>query len=143
MALTHNSEVWEKRLSALPLESYSAGDTVFTEGSKTGRLLILKSGAVAIVKNGVEIAISTGGRSPAMAKFLRKWLEAGLGEDIGRMLALQERMRGELKASIPDQRRREVVIQKILEDPEVWDALEVAPDAAYEIAKRHQGGEKR
>jgi len=56
MTLTHNSEVWEKRLSALPLESYDAGDTVFAEGTKTGRLLILKSGAVSIVKDGTEIA---------------------------------------------------------------------------------------
>ncbi len=30
--------------------------TVFTEGTKTGRLLILKSGAVSIVKGGIEIA---------------------------------------------------------------------------------------
>ena len=56
MAITHNSDVWEQRLSALPLESYDADETVFTEGSKTGRLLILKSGAVAVVKNGTEIA---------------------------------------------------------------------------------------
>jgi len=56
MALIHDSEVWQKRLAALPLESYGAGATVFAEGTKTGRLLILKEGAVAIVKGGVEIA---------------------------------------------------------------------------------------
>lgn len=56
MALTHDSEVWEKRLAALPLASYDAGETVFAEGTKTGRLLILKSGAVAIVKSGTAIA---------------------------------------------------------------------------------------
>ncbi|HEY3423067.1 MAG TPA: bifunctional precorrin-2 dehydrogenase/sirohydrochlorin ferrochelatase [Methanocellaceae archaeon] len=94
-------------------------------------------------KSGVELAISTGGRSPAMAKFLRKWLEAALGEDIERMLVLQERVRGDLKASVPEQRRREAVIQRILEDPDIWDTLEVSPDVAYEMAMRHVSAEKR
>jgi CRP/FNR family transcriptional regulator, cyclic AMP receptor protein len=52
----HDSGIWEKRLAALPLESYGAGETVFAEGTKTGRLLILKSGEVAVVKGGTEIA---------------------------------------------------------------------------------------
>jgi len=56
MALTDESEVWERRLAALPRASYSAGATVLTEGTKTGRLLILKSGAVSIVKRGTVIA---------------------------------------------------------------------------------------
>jgi CRP/FNR family cyclic AMP-dependent transcriptional regulator len=52
----HDTGIWEKRLAALPLESYGAGETVFAEGTRTGRLLILKSGEVAIVKGGTEIA---------------------------------------------------------------------------------------
>lgn len=56
MAPIDDSEVWDRRLAALPLESYGAGKTVFAEGTKTGRLLILKSGAVSIVKSGTEIA---------------------------------------------------------------------------------------
>lgn len=59
MTLTHDPDVWQKRLAALPTESYGAGETVFAEGSKTGRLLILKSGAVSVVKNGIEIATVT------------------------------------------------------------------------------------
>jgi hypothetical protein len=50
MGLVHDPEVWRARLAALPLATYGAGETVFAEGTKTGRLLILKSGAVAIVK---------------------------------------------------------------------------------------------
>lgn len=46
----------QKRLAALPLANYSAGETVLTEGTRTGRLLILKRGAVSIVKGGTEIA---------------------------------------------------------------------------------------
>ncbi len=56
MPPNHDSEIWKKRLAALPLESYGAGETVFAEGTKTGRLLILKSGAVSVVKSGTEIA---------------------------------------------------------------------------------------
>ncbi|HXW40446.1 MAG TPA: cyclic nucleotide-binding domain-containing protein, partial [Xanthobacteraceae bacterium] len=51
-----DSEAWQRRLAALPVASYGAGETVLAEGSKTGQLLILKTGAVAIVKNGTEIA---------------------------------------------------------------------------------------
>jgi CRP/FNR family transcriptional regulator, cyclic AMP receptor protein len=52
----HDSEVWQQRLAALPVAAYGAGQTVLAEGTKTGRLLILKKGAVSIVKNGAEIA---------------------------------------------------------------------------------------
>ncbi len=52
----HDAEVWQARLAALPLETYEVGETVFAEGTKTGRLLILKSGAVSIVRSGIEIA---------------------------------------------------------------------------------------
>jgi CRP/FNR family transcriptional regulator, cyclic AMP receptor protein len=56
MALVHDPELWRKRLAALPLESYAAGETVFAEGTKTGRLLILKTGAVSIFKGDIEFA---------------------------------------------------------------------------------------
>jgi CRP/FNR family transcriptional regulator, cyclic AMP receptor protein len=56
MTLVHDPEVWRARLAALPLARFEAGETVFAEGTKTGRLLILKEGAVAIVKGGTEIA---------------------------------------------------------------------------------------
>jgi CRP-like cAMP-binding protein len=56
MAPIHDPEAWQKSLAALPLESFGAGETVFAEGTKTGRLLILKIGAVSVVKNGTEIA---------------------------------------------------------------------------------------
>ena len=54
--LIHDNEIWEKRLATLPLAAYGAGETVFTEGTKTGRLLILKAGLVSVIKGGTEIA---------------------------------------------------------------------------------------
>jgi CRP/FNR family transcriptional regulator, cyclic AMP receptor protein len=56
MTLTHDTEAWRSKLAALPLARYGAGETVFAEGTNTGRLLILKTGAVRVLKGGVEIA---------------------------------------------------------------------------------------
>jgi CRP-like cAMP-binding protein len=47
---------FEKILSGLPLMTYGAGDTVLSDGSKTDRLLILKSGEVAVLKNSAVLA---------------------------------------------------------------------------------------
>jgi CRP/FNR family transcriptional regulator, cyclic AMP receptor protein len=51
-----HAEAWQKSLAALARVSYGAGEAVLKEGTKTGRLLILKNGAVSVVKGGVEIA---------------------------------------------------------------------------------------
>jgi CRP-like cAMP-binding protein len=47
---------FEKKLAALPLVTYRAGETVLSAGSKTGQLLILKTGTVVILKDSIEIA---------------------------------------------------------------------------------------
>jgi CRP-like cAMP-binding protein len=56
MHLMPDSAVFERRLGALPLATYEAGETVLAAGSRTGRLLILRSGKVSIVKENIEIA---------------------------------------------------------------------------------------
>jgi CRP/FNR family transcriptional regulator, cyclic AMP receptor protein len=56
MPLIPDSAVFQKRLGALPLVTYKAGETVLSAGSRTGQLLILKSGAVAVIKETIEIA---------------------------------------------------------------------------------------
>jgi CRP/FNR family cyclic AMP-dependent transcriptional regulator len=55
MPLIPNIVAFQRKLADLPLAMYEAGETVLTAGSTTGRLLILKEGAVAVVKEGVEI----------------------------------------------------------------------------------------
>ena len=40
----------------LPVATYHAGENVLVAGSNTGRLLFLKDGAVAVVRQGTEIA---------------------------------------------------------------------------------------
>ena len=56
MNLIPDIAVFQKRLGALPLATYTAGETVLVAGSRTGRLLILKKGAVTIAKEAIEIA---------------------------------------------------------------------------------------
>jgi len=56
MPLIPDATVFRERLATLPLATYQAGETVLAAGSRSGRLLILKEGAVAIVKEAVEIA---------------------------------------------------------------------------------------
>jgi CRP-like cAMP-binding protein len=56
MTLVPDIAVFQKSLAALPIAAYQPGETVLTAGSKTGLLLMLKKGAVAIVKGGIEMA---------------------------------------------------------------------------------------
>src|SRR5262245_4046145 len=53
-----NSSVaaFEMRLAGLPVVKHPAHEVLLTAGSKTGRLLFLKSGAVEVIKDGVQIA---------------------------------------------------------------------------------------
>ena len=44
-----------QRIATLPIATYQAGETVLTAGTKTGRLLILRKGAVTIEQEGTEI----------------------------------------------------------------------------------------
>jgi len=54
--LIPNFETLERRLARLPVVTHRAREVVLTAGSKTGELLFLKSGAVEVVKDGVQIA---------------------------------------------------------------------------------------
>lgn len=51
-----DTTAFNEKLVTLPLATYQLGEIILAEGSKTGRLLILKKGAVAVVRQGVEIA---------------------------------------------------------------------------------------
>src|SRR5215467_7086395 len=54
--LISDRAIFQKSFAALPVVTYQASETVITEGSRTGRVLILGKGAVAIVKEDTEIA---------------------------------------------------------------------------------------
>jgi len=54
--LIPDEAAFQNSLASLPLVTYQPGETVIVDGSKSGRLLILKKGDVAIVKDDIEIA---------------------------------------------------------------------------------------
>jgi CRP-like cAMP-binding protein len=57
MSVAHPESVaLQKRFDAFPLATHDTGETVLAAGSKTGRLLILRKGAVAVTREGIEIA---------------------------------------------------------------------------------------
>jgi len=57
MPLNPDTAMLQRRLfDTMPLATYQPGETVLAAGTKTGRLLILKKGAVAIKKKGTVIA---------------------------------------------------------------------------------------
>ena len=56
MPLIPDKAAFQNSLANLPLVTYQPGETVIVDGSKTGRLLILRKGNVAILKENTEIA---------------------------------------------------------------------------------------
>jgi signal-transduction protein with cAMP-binding, CBS, and nucleotidyltransferase domain len=56
MPLIPDKAAFQNSLANLPLVTYQPGETVIANGSRTGRLLILRKGTVAIVKEDTEIA---------------------------------------------------------------------------------------
>lgn len=63
--------------------------------------------APAVLRRGdLVVAVSTGGRSPALARWLRLWLSRTLGPEWGELLELVGSVREETLAALPDLRER-------------------------------------
>jgi CRP/FNR family cyclic AMP-dependent transcriptional regulator len=54
--MSRDDATFGKMLSALPVATYRAGETIMSDGSKTGRLFFLKSGEVEVLKNSAVLA---------------------------------------------------------------------------------------
>jgi precorrin-2 dehydrogenase/sirohydrochlorin ferrochelatase len=86
------------------------------------------------------LAISTGGSSPAISRYIREHLEKEL-PDLDVMILLQRRLREELKRIEPDQARRTTILNRVLDDPSVWKLLRTDPDKAWEkVSARYLHG---
>jgi len=59
MPLISDIAAFQRKLAGFPLATYQTGEIVLNAASMTGRLLILKQGAVTVIKEGVEIAVVT------------------------------------------------------------------------------------
>ena len=83
------------------------------------------------------LAISTHGSSPAISRFIREHLEQQFPA-LDQMIALQQRLRTELKRAEPDQAKRDAIIWGVLNDSSVWKALSVDNAEAWKlVTKRH------
>ena len=67
----------------------------------------------------VRIAVSTEGKSPAMAKRLRERIEELITQEDLLQIKLQERMRAILKGRVADQITRKKILYKIMEDEKI------------------------
>ncbi|MGE5832006.1 MAG: bifunctional precorrin-2 dehydrogenase/sirohydrochlorin ferrochelatase [Methanomicrobiales archaeon] len=86
------------------------------------------------------VAVTTFGRSPAMARFVREKIGRD-AEETDLMIELQERAREVLKREEPSQERRSATLWEILRDPEAWKALSRGPDKAWEyVGQRYLHG---
>lgn len=80
------------------------------------------------------LALSTGGKSPAVSRFLREHLQSTL-PDLDRMVGLQNRLRTNFPRKEPDSRKRKVLVTKVLHDPAVWAALAKGEEEAWQIVE--------
>src|SRR5262249_17630664 len=56
MPLIPNIAIFQRKLGGFPIATYQAGETVIAAASTTGRLLILRTGGVAVLRGGLQIA---------------------------------------------------------------------------------------
>ncbi|MGZ5233423.1 MAG: precorrin-2 dehydrogenase/sirohydrochlorin ferrochelatase family protein [Burkholderiales bacterium] len=86
-----------------------------------------------INKDDIRIGISTMGKSPASARFLRLRIEE-LIENVALMVTLQDELRTILKKEIDSQLERRRILEIIINDQEVWAELARSYDAGLQAA---------
>ena len=94
-----------------------------------------------IQKDDIHIGISTMGKSPAAARFLRLRIEE-LIDSVALMVTLQNRLRSILKKEIGSQPERMRILELIINDGNVWNALARNYDAGLHTALEIVGQER-
>lgn len=91
----------------------------------------------------VKVAISTGGKSPAVAGILRRRIEKTITEEDLLQIRLQQEIRGLLKKEIPDQKTRRKIVFQILDNKRVLRLLKEgkfneALEEAFKMVEKHK-----
>jgi len=80
------------------------------------------------------VAVSTSGESPGIARFIREAIERTF-PSLDRMIALQGRLRSALRERSGDQGERSAILRRVLEDQEVWAALDRDEAQAWQLVE--------
>ena len=119
-------------------DSREVQEAVVREASRAGQLVNVIDEPVrcsfqvpAVVRRGdLTLAVSTGGRSPAVAAMVRHQLEESYGEEYGLLLDLMSWLREQVLSGRQDCAERKILFQNILHDDIVlwiktgrWDLL--------------------
>ena len=106
---------------------------LYNSATGIGNFLIPAS----VFEENYTLAVSTNGKAPAAAAYLRDKIETDL-PSFSKMVELQEILRAELKNSVHEQKRRAEILRAVLRDDSVWKALDSDDfDAALNLARRN------
>ena len=87
----------------------------------------------AIVDRGsVQVSVSTGGRSPTLARIVRGWIETRLPPRLGALADFAAERRERVAAAVPDLGRRRAFWERILNGPAAERVLAADPARAEE-----------
>ena len=139
VAATDNSD-----LNAAVAEAAADRDILVNRTDRAGERSVGSVVVPATVDDGpVSVAISTGGQSPTVSRYLREQLESEL-ENAGAMAELTGRLRAELKGTEPPETRR-AMLRAVVRSPAVWKALHTgianAEKEAARVMQDHRTGE--
>jgi len=101
-------EAKKRRIHVNVVDNPQLGDFTMPDESKIGEF---------------RIAISTGGKSPAMSSLLRRRIEGLIRDEDIQMVRLQSYARKLAKARLPNQQSRKRVVDVIMEDKEIRNLL--------------------
>ncbi|MFC7042832.1 precorrin-2 dehydrogenase/sirohydrochlorin ferrochelatase family protein [Halonotius sp. GCM10025705] len=139
VAATDDSE-----LNAAVAETAADRDVLVNRTDRAGERSVGSVVVPATVDDGsVSVAISTGGQSPALARYLREQIDSEI-DQAGKMAELTGRLRAELKETESPETRR-AMLRAVVRSPAVWKALHTgianAEEEAARVMQDHRTGE--
>jgi len=91
-----------------------------------------------VIRRGdIVIGISTGGKSPALSKYIRQEIEKVITPEFADMSRLQNEIREKLKSIVESQKKRKDILWSIINDNDVWNSLQESYEKAYMTASKH------
>ena len=131
----------DTELNAAVEEAASDRGLLINRTDQSGERAVGSVVVPATVRDGpVSVAISTGGRSPALSRYLRQQIEREI-EHAGAMAELTGELRAELKGSDRSPADRRAAVRSVVRSPAVWKALHTATTNATKEAERVMAAE--